>query len=368
MFRSIVSSSYRSSSLSYRYSSLPYGTIAKVIGSSVSVRKNQSTEQLKTNRISSSFVSTPLSVRTMASSSSSSSTSSSSSSSVPVFETVSLQLIEEGILEIKLNRSSKMNAMNKRMWKEIELAFLYASEASHIRVILLTGEGNHFTSGLDLQDHLDLFTSSSTSSNEDKSNNKEDHNDVARQAFYLRKHIKEYQRNISSVEECPKPVIAIVHGACIGGGVDLISTADIRIASSDAFFSIKEAEIGLAADVGTLQRLPKIIGNDSIVRELVYTARRFSAEEAKSFGMLSNVFADRTIAMQHALTIARKIRSLSPVAIQGSKINLNFSRDHSVTTALEYQSAWNMGMLQTSDIPIAATGAMTKTVPVFPKL
>jgi len=120
--------------------------------------------------------------------------------------------------------------------------------------------------------------------------------------------------------------------------------------------------------VGTLQRLPKIIGNNSIIRELVYTARRFSAEEAIRFGMLSNVFVDRSTAYQHGLSIARKINRLSPVAIQGSKINLNFSRDHSVATSLEYQSVWNMGMLQTNDIPTAASANMTKTVPIFPKL
>jgi delta(3,5)-delta(2,4)-dienoyl-CoA isomerase len=192
----------------------------------------------------------------------------------PTLSTVSITEAAPGVLHIALNRPDRSNAMNKAMWAEIGQAFRFA--ALHpCRVVLLTGAGKNFTSGLDLMDHVDLFAPASGGQE-----------DAARRAFRLRDHIKAYQASFTAVEECPKPVIAAVHGACIGGGVDLVAAADVRFASGDAWFCIKEAEIGLAADVGTLQRLPKVVGNDSLVREWAYTARRITAEEAQKAGML----------------------------------------------------------------------------------
>lgn len=192
--------------------------------------------------------------------------------------------------------------------------------------------------------------------------------DVARRALSLRRLIAAYQDSFSAIERCAKPVIAAIHGACIGGGVDMVSAADIRVCASDAYFSIKEVELGLAADVGTLQRLPRVVGNDSWVRELALTGRNFPSDEALRFGFVSAVLPDAAALRAHALALATKIASHSPVAVLGTKENLNFARDHPTATSLRYQVAWNAACLQTEDIPRAAEGFMTKKAPTFAKL
>lgn len=154
--------------------------------------------------------------------------------------------------------------------------------------------------------------------------------DVARRALKTRHLIRGMQDAISAVEQCPLPVIALVHGACIGGAIDLISAACIRWCSEDAFFAIKEIDIGIAADLGTLQRLPKIVGNDSLVRELVYTGRRLGARDAYTLGLVSRVCATQNELYAEALQLSDIIASKSPIALIGSKHNLVYARDHGV--------------------------------------
>jgi delta(3,5)-delta(2,4)-dienoyl-CoA isomerase len=136
----------------------------------------------------------------------------------------------------------------------------------------------------------------------------------------------------------------------------------------DAFFQIKEVDIGLAADVGTLQRLPKIVGNDSLVRELSYTARRMMADEALQMGLVSKVCPDKEALLAAALEVAKTIAEKSPIAVQGTKINLIYSRDHSVASGLHYMQTWNAAMLQSDDLMKAAVASMTKEKPLFAKL
>ena len=131
-------------------------------------------------------------------------------------------------------------------------------------------------------------------------------------------------------------MIACVHGFCVGGGVDLMTACDIRYCTQDAWYSVKEVDIGLAADIGTLQRFPKIVGNDSLVRELVYTARKFTSEEANRLGLVSKIVPDYEALIKAGLELAKEIASKSPVAVQGSKINLIYSRDHSVDESLKF--------------------------------
>lgn len=277
-------------------------------------------------------------------------------SSAPAFETLTVSFPAEKVAQVTLNRPDKANAMNRTMWREIGEAFRALSSADS-RAIILTGAGRYFTSGLDVMDHASAFAPSGKT-------------DVGRKGWELHRLIKSYQESLSSLEECPKPVIAAVHSACVGGGVDLICAADIRIASADAWFSIKEVEIGLTADVGTLQRLPKICGNDSLVRELAFTARRMAADEAMKHGFLSLVLRDQQELASHALAMAKRIASMSPVAVQGTKINLNHSRDSSTAQGLAFAAAWNAGMLQSSDLMTAAQAAATgsREPPVFPDL
>jgi delta(3,5)-delta(2,4)-dienoyl-CoA isomerase len=184
--------------------------------------------------------------------------------------------------------------------------------------------------------------------------------DAARISWYLRDLITRYQKTFSVIEKCPKPVIAAIHGGCIGAGVDLITACDIRYCAQDAIFQVKEVDVGLAADVGTLQRLPKVIGNQSLVNELALTARKMMADEALSSGLVSRVFPDKEPMLDAAIALAVEISSKSPVAVQSTKINLLYSRDHPVDQALDYMASWNMSMLQTQDIVKSVQAAMEK--------
>ncbi|XP_078001327.1 delta(3,5)-Delta(2,4)-dienoyl-CoA isomerase, mitochondrial-like [Glandiceps talaboti] len=269
------------------------------------------------------------------------------------FETLAVSSPKEHVYQVELNRPSKLNAMNRAFWREMVECFNTIADDSDCRVVVLTGAGRAFTAGLDVMDHVEIFSSEG---------------DGARIAFKMKNFIKGYQETFNVIEKCNKPVIAAIHNACVGGGIDMITACDMRLCSQDAWFQIKEVEIGLAADVGTLQRLPKVVGNDSLVRELCYTARKFEAKEAKEFGLVSRIYPDKESLVQGALELAETIASKSPVAVQGTKVNLVYSRDHSVPESLEYIAAWNKSMLQTEDIMKAMQANMNKEKAVFSKL
>ena len=172
------------------------------------------------------------------------------------------------------------------------------------------------------------------------------------------------QESFSAIEECGKPVLSLIHGACIGAGVDLISACDMRWATKDAFFAIKEIDLGMTADVGTLQRTPRIIGNMSLFNEACFSGARFSALQAKEMGLVSRIFDAEAEMMEGALKFASEISEKSPLAIMGIKESLLFSRDHSVQEGLDRVALWNSVMLQSEDVQ----AAMTKSKPTFSKL
>jgi len=181
----------------------------------------------------------------------------------------------------------------------------------------------------------------------------QEESDVARKSFNIRNFIEMLQEAFNSIEKCKKPVIVCIQGGCLGAGVDLVCSCDIRLCSEQAYFSVKEVDIGLAADLGTLQRLPKIVGNDSWVREVCYTARKFDAEEALKIGFVSEILPSEEELRVRAFELALIIASKSPVAIAGTKFALNYSRDHTTQQGLLMQSIWNSAMLQTNDISVA---------------
>ena len=222
-----------------------------------------------------------------------------------------------------------------------------------IRCIALVGSGNTFCAGIDLSDSsFGLMDAGSAGTDIDGENDEDNSssNDVARKAFRFRPQILEMQRAFSALETCPVPVVAIIQGFCIGGGVDLITAADIRICSPNAVFSVREARLGLAADVGTLQRFPKIAGHSSRVRELIFTGEDFGSIEAARIGLVSRVATSDESLFQEGLAIARRIASNSPVAVCGSKLSLNYSRDHSVADGLEHIASHNAAALITDDL------------------
>ncbi|XP_069118102.1 delta(3,5)-Delta(2,4)-dienoyl-CoA isomerase, mitochondrial-like isoform X2 [Argopecten irradians] len=271
------------------------------------------------------------------------------------FETLKITQPKEFVTQVEMNRPKKLNAMNNTFWSEMRTCFQQLNTDSDCRVIVLSGAGRVFTSGLDLTD-IDTVTVMQSDL------------DPSRKAFAMRGTIADYQETFTVIEKCTKPVIAAIHNACIGGGIDMTSACDIRYGTQDSFFQIKEVDIGLAADVGTLQRFPKIVGNDSLVRELTYTARRFYSDEAKEMGFISRIFPDKDSMMAGAIETAELIASKSPVAVQGSKVSLVYSRDHSVREGLEHVAVWNQGMLQSEDLMKAVMAGMEKKTPKFSKL
>jgi len=266
-----------------------------------------------------------------------------------------VQFEAERVLRVSFNRPP-VNAWHDEMWKELHVLFDTISTDPEVAVVVLSGEGRGFTAGLDLKSN-GLFSTLS------------EIEDVGRRAFAVHAHIKAFQAAISSIEKCAKPVIAAVHGIAFGLALDLMSACDIRYVASCVKLSIKEVDIGLAADIGTLQRFPKIVGNDSLTRELAYSARNFDASEAQAIGFVSKVTEQGLAAVvAEAVALAKEIASKSPVAVQSTKALLLHARDNSVDAGLAYTAAWNAAMLQTEDIPIATQAVLAKQKPKFSKL
>ncbi len=283
------------------------------------------------------------------------------------YTTFEVTLAAPGVLSVALNRPRKRNAQTHHMWDEMRNIFETISSDRDVRVVILSGNGKCFTAGLDVQA---LVQTGSAMSSGLESKNGSEPLDVARRGLRLEPFIAHPQASFTAIEKCRAPVIACIHGACIGGGIDMIAACDIRFCSSDAFFSIREVAVGLAADVGTLQRLPKTVGNDSLVRELALTARDFSAEEALQLGLVSCVVAGagQSAVMDKSLAMAERIAARSPIAVAATKRSLVFSRDHSVADGLEHVKLLNMLNLQSDDLKKAAMSAFSKSNPTFSRL
>jgi enoyl-CoA hydratase/carnithine racemase len=199
---------------------------------------------------------------------------------LPTFETLTACWAADAVVDLRLNRPDRANAMNRRMWAELVDAFrAFGDPALDVRAVVLSGAGRSFTTGLDLGDHAALLAPPPPPADGRAV-------DPARRAWALQRLVRSYQDAANALADFHAPVIAAVHGACIGGGVDLICAADIRVASADASFAVREVALGLAADVGTLQRLPGLVGNDSLVRQLAFTGEPLPAEDAARLGLL----------------------------------------------------------------------------------
>lgn len=254
------------------------------------------------------------------------------------------------VAHVQINRPEKINAMNAAFWTEIIDILQWVEDTDAVRAVVLSGAGKHFSSGIDLM----MLASVANAFGKD----------VGRNARLLRRKILELQASFNAVDNCRKPVLAAIHGYCIGGAIDLISACDMRYAAEDAQFSIKEIDIGMAADVGTLQRLPRIIG-DGMLRELAYTGRQFGAEEARSIGLVNRVYADQESLLAGVMDIARQIAAKSPIAVTGTKAMISYMRDHTVNDGLEYVATWNSAMLQSNDLRVAIAAHMSKQKPEF---
>ena len=234
---------------------------------------------------------------------------------------------------VSLNRPRKRNAINAKMWKEIGLAFnQVGSIGDGCRCVLLVGSGKGFCGGIDTSD--EKFFSGIINNND---NDDDDTQDMARKSLAFKPQILEMQAAFTAVEECPVPVVCRIHGACIGAGIDLACCADIRICSSDTKFSIREVRLALAADVGTLQRFPKLVGYSSRVRELCLTGDDFNAEDALKIGFVKmNVtlfVSNSTLFLISRVCEQKDLSSLQPRGNRANVLNgIALGKDHVLIT------------------------------------
>jgi len=254
--------------------------------------------------------------------------------------------IEDGVAQVELARPDKFNAMDKEMFAAIGDTFRALGRDPAVRAILLSGQGRHFSAGLDLDYAGTQFPASA---------------DPARAAEARLRHIEWLQDAFSALEAGRAPVIAAIHGGCIGAGVDLASACDLRVASEDAFFQVAEVDVAITADLGTLQRLGHLIPQ-GVLRELAYTGRRMGADEAARYGLVNRIAADPVAA---AMELARTIAAKSPLAVTGAKKSLNHSRGRTVEEGLRDVALWNAATLVSADLGEAIKARLGKTEPSF---
>ena len=240
--------------------------------------------------------------------------------------------IEDGVAHIQLKRPEAMNSMIREFWNELPVIVKDIDHNARARCIVISSTGKHFSAGMDLA----VFGGGGSSSQ----NQAQDRWISAEQQ---RHHVRWLQDCFGCLDDARIPVIAAIQGGCIGGAVDMTSACDIRYASADAFFCIQEINIGMTADVGTFPRLCKIIP-EGWVRELAYTGRRMPAEKAKEIGWVNEVLPSHEACVAHALATAREIAAKSPLAVTGSKVMINYARDHTIADGLDYIAVWQTGM------------------------
>lgn len=264
-------------------------------------------------------------------------------------ETLSLSVADH-VATVTLTRAAQLNTMNKAFWDDVPAAFAAIDADPSVRAVVVASTGKHFTAGLDLG-----WAGESLGTRG---------GDPGREREAFRRHVHHLQETFSVVDRCRVPVIACVQGGCIGGGVDFVTACDLRVGTADCFFTIKEVNIAIVADVGTLQRIPHLLPQ-GLVRELAYTGRRFGAAEAKHWGFLNRVEADHAAALASAHALAAEIAAKSPLAITGIKAVLDAGRYQTIAQGLDYVATWNAGMLQGADLPEAMRAQAEKRAAMF---
>ena len=269
--------------------------------------------------------------------------------------------IQKGVAHLQFNRPDKFNTMNREFWTEFPDAVQRISNNAEARVIVISSTGKHFTAGMDLS----VFQgneSSKKDSGADKVVAKKPHNGER-----TRLHVKDMQRTMSCLDEARMPVLVALQGGCIGGGVDLASSADCRYMTEDGYFCIQEVNIGITADVGTFPRLCKIMP-EGMVKELAFTGRRMFADEALRTGLVNHIYPDHETMVVNVMQIAETIASKSPLVVTGSKTMINYARDHSIADGLDYIATWQAGMLNREEMAEVFAAKQEKREPEFADL
>jgi enoyl-CoA hydratase len=270
-----------------------------------------------------------------------------------IYETITLTITNK-IAHLTLNRPATLNTMHPVLWRELTHALTTLQRNAPARALVISSTGKHFTAGM----ALDVFGADSGISLNDTT--------AAGRASIVPQ-LADMQQAFNLIEQLRMPVIAAIQGGCIGGGVDMISACDIRLATNDAFFCIQEINIGMTADLGTLQRLPKLIP-EGIVHELAYTGRRLPAQRALAVGLVNEVFESQEKMLEAAMQMAREIAEKPPVAIWGSKQAIHYARDHSTHDALQQMGWLQSGIWQTGNLVEAFTAKQQGRAPQFDDL
>ena len=255
--------------------------------------------------------------------------------------------IDGHVAWLTMNRPEKRNTMGTQFFTELSKHLANFNQDAAVRSVIIKAEGKSFTAGTDLEEAASLLSGQ-----------------AADQREATRKNIMSLQEGITNIERCSKPVIAAIHSHCIGGGIDLISACDIRLAAQDAVFSIRETPMGIIADLGTLQRLPSIIGHGWF-RELALTGRNFSAEEALQMGLITRICENREALYAEAQKLAERIADCPPLTVQGVKEVILYSRDNGIDAGLQYVAQKNAAALPSEDVIEAVTAFMEKRKPKF---
>ncbi|EGC32852.1 hypothetical protein DICPUDRAFT_155167 [Dictyostelium purpureum] len=267
------------------------------------------------------------------------------------YKYVRLDRTENGVAELVLCRPKEYNSMDDDFYNEFLSIFDEIQNDDKIKCVILWGEGRGLTAGLNLSKSLSSIMG-------------DDEQSQAKQNVELFKMIRRWQGSLDKIYKCSKPVIAAIHGACIGGGVDMITACDIRLCSSDAKFSIRETKLAIIADLGTLQRIQKIVGN-GFAREMALTGKDIDAATAAKFGLVNNVYKDKDTLLIEARKMAQEIAKNSSLVVQLTKLTLNHANDHSIDEGLYRVALQNAAFLKTEDLNEAGASFFEKRAPQF---
>jgi enoyl-CoA hydratase len=262
--------------------------------------------------------------------------------------------ITDRVAHLRLSRPDKLNTMIPEFWRELPELVTSISDEASARVVVISSTGKHFSAGMDLS----VFLGGSLASPDAER---------GRLAARTRSYAKVLQWTFTALEKARIPVLAAVHGGVIGGAVDLVTACDLRYASADAFFCVQEINLAMTADVGTLQRLGKLVP-DGFAREMAFTGRRVPAARAYEVGLVQQVYPDHDSLVTGALDTAREIASKSPLALWGTKVAMNYARDHPVDDALDQIATWQAGMFPSADMAEAFQAKADQRTPDYPEL
>lgn len=276
--------------------------------------------------------------------------------------------VADQVAHVRMIRPERANSMIPAFWRELPAIVTDLSDRAAARAIVLSAQGRHFCSGMDTT----VFTAPGGIADDPAAPSAEgaDRGGRAsrgRRADAFRALAMHAQDTFTALERCRLPILAAIQGACVGGGVDMVTAADLRYATEDAWFCIQEINIAMTADVGTLQRLPKLIP-PGVVAELAYTGRRMPAASAKAVGLVNEVYPDQASMLDAVLGTAREIAEKSPLAVWGTKRTMQYAREHSTADGLEHIATWNASMLDPADMAEAFAAQLEQRTPRYPDL